>query len=121
MKKNPYTEIDYFMFNAPKKYSRIVESKWIKVDGIMLYIRYGSRYINQVLTHDVITLSSIQVLIDSEIGKGKFTKLLEYIEREYITNVIYVESVMHRRFKNFFIRRGYIQLNQNADFVLYGI
>ena len=79
--------------------------KWIKADGINVYIRKAKRNIDNRLT-TTLDISSVVVCDVRKKGKGKFTDLLELCREINPYEYLFVENVHEQRFADFFQRQG---------------
>ena len=77
---------------------------WLKFGHLAVYIRKSIRYKEPCL--DIANVSVNQ----KHQNKGIFIKFLEIVEAKNIP--IFVENVLTERFANFFLKRGYEQVNQ---------
>lgn len=91
--------------------SRLCINAWIPEDPFNIYLRMSFRYIDNT-QHRTIEIANVYVVEESERSKKHFTKLLEYIESNF-SEIIYVENVFEDRFKDFFIKRGYIKFEES--------
>lgn len=79
-----------------------------------MYLRYGSRYLNQKLTFDVLEIANITVEPDKQ-GTGVFTRFVSRVRKEYPRVTLYVESVLEPRFGQKLLKMGFDPVNENPD------
>lgn len=100
-------------FNRSLGKTNPVTNEWLKFNGMQVYVRLSSRYINKEsdLRERVLDLASIDV---RQRGKGKFTAFLKRAEAEAFRRglSVFVENVFEERFQRFFEKQGYTVTNQ---------
>jgi N-acetylglutamate synthase-like GNAT family acetyltransferase len=84
-----------------------LRSLWVVEGSLKIYFRagYARRLGDQ--TVKVLDIASVEVL-ESSRGQGLFTAALDKIEALRPREGLFVESVLDKRFQDFFTRRGYL-------------
>lgn len=77
--------------------------QWISDSTMQVYIRVSWRYIGDRRATSL-EIGNVEVRRGKR-GKGRFTQFLKALERENPREVLYVESVLEDRFRQFFRRR----------------
>lgn len=81
-------------------------SGWINNDEMEVYIRKG--VIREFNNIEYVTLDIANVRVFDK-GKGVFTQFLKELESVNPYDAIYIESVLEKRFFDFFLKNGYIK------------
>lgn len=87
-----------------------------------VYVRYALRYLSlvtsdsRVLTR-TLDVASIEVTEEYR-SQGCFTRWLKQVELfcDRTQMITYVENVLEERFRQFFVKRGYVLADNTADF-----
>ena len=88
------------------------KNTWLHSREIHIYIRNAHHRLDTTI-EKTIDLATIEIS-EKLRGKGKFTKLLEYLE-EQVNRPIYIENVLEERFQKFFEKRGYLKASQGMS------
>jgi len=96
--------LDKFMISSAK-------NQWIYVYGFKMYVRKSRRYYNGQWLEclDLATIESVTQ------GTGLFTAILEEILSKYKNLNMFVESILTKRFYNFFLKYDFIPIGSPDD------
>ncbi len=86
-------------------------NRWLEDPSIRVYVRRGYRLLGeQSLGSRLATVLDIANVEASARGQGRFTKFLDYVERNEPFEGVFIENVLDLRLANFFLRRGYTDI-----------
>ena len=82
-------------------------NQWMAEKYIKVYVRKSNRYIQEV-KYEFLDLASVEVC-ESQRGKGIFSEFFSRFEKQAKKSDrgVYVESILEKRFVNFFSKLGY--------------
>lgn len=92
---------------------------WLHDSKFNGYFRITHRYIFSAQGNNKINSIDVASIESKYPGKGNFTELLNDIEdlaKEFGVSV-FIESILRKRFKNFFLKRGYTELSSDPSCV----
>jgi hypothetical protein len=88
---------------------------WISEPNINVYVRKSTRLINNELRL-CLDIGSVEVDLQKR-NTGIFSSFLQKFEAtaKGLNRTVYVECVLHSRFENFLLKKGYSYLRRSVD------
>jgi hypothetical protein len=86
--------LDQFIAAADAR-PQLPNNSYVREPGLhMLYVRLGARYINGIKYPRVLDLANFSVVSHLQ-RKGRFTRFLQRLQRDYPTLIIFMENVLN--------------------------